>query len=83
MVTKGKTKATKKPKKVNKLRHAEYYDMQDTFDALFAKSENGGIFNQLMDVILSRDNILLAYRNIRENDGSLIPGMDGLTIRDV
>ncbi len=57
--------------------------MQDTFDALFAKSENGEIFDQLMDVIFSRDNILLAYRNIRKNDGSLTPGTDGLTIRDV
>lgn len=83
MVTKGKSKAVKKPKKVNKLRHAEYYDMQDTFDALFAKSENGEVFSQLMEVILSRDNILLAYRNIRKNDGSATPGTDGLTIRDV
>ncbi len=83
MVTKDKTKASKKPKKVNKLRHAEYYDMQDTFDALFAKSENGEIFSQLMEVILSRDNILLAYRNIKKNDGSATPGTDGLTIRDV
>ncbi len=83
MVTKDKTKASKKPKKVNKLRHAEYYDMQDTFDALFAKSENGEIFSQLIEVILSRDNILLAYRNIKKNDCSATPGTDGLTILDV
>lgn len=83
MVTKDKTKASKKPNKVNKLRHAEYYNMQDTFDALFAKSQNGETFSQLMEVILSRDNILLAYRNIKKNDGSATPGTDGLTIRNV
>ncbi len=73
----------KKPKKVNNLRHAEYYDMQDTFDDLFAKATNGGTFNRLMDLIFSRDNILLAYRNIKRNDGSATPGTDGLTMRDI
>lgn len=83
MVTKGKSKVTKKPKKVNNLRHAEYYNLQSTFDELFAKSEKGETFHQLMDLILSRANILLAYRNIKKNDGSVTPGTDGLTIRDV
>ena len=36
-----------------------------------------------MDLIFSRDNILLAYRNIKRNDGSVTPGTDGLTMRDV
>ena len=47
------------------LRHAEYYDMQSTFDELYARSQAGEIFENLMDVILSRENILLAYRNIK------------------
>ena len=74
---------TKKPKKVNNLRHAEYYDMQETFYGLYAKAKDGATFDRLMDLILSRDNILLAYRNIKRNDGSVTPGTDGLTMRDV
>ena len=48
----------KKPKTkcVEYLRHAEYYDMQSTFDELYARSQAGEIFDGLMDVILSREN---------------------------
>ena len=44
----------KKPKTecVEYLRHAEYYDMQSTFDELYARSQAGEIFENLMDVIL-------------------------------
>jgi len=88
MVTANETKTSQepkkqKPKKVNKLRHAEYYDMQDTFDGLFAKAKQDETFDRLMDLIFSRDNILLAYRNIKRNDGSVTPGTDGLTMKDV
>ena len=78
-----KAKQSKKPKKVNNLRYAEYYDMQETFDGLFSKAKNGEVFDNLMDLIFSRDNILLAYRNIKGNGGSVTPGTDGLTIRAV
>lgn len=78
-----KTKQSKKPKKVNNLRYAEYYDMQETFDGLFAKASQGDAFDNLTDLIFSRDNILLAYRNIKGNDGSVTPGTDGLTIRAI
>ena len=78
-----KTSKSKKPKKVNNLRYAEYYDMQGTFDELFAKSKNGEVFDNLFELIFSRDNILLAYRNIKGNGGSVTPGTDGLTIRAV
>jgi len=57
--------------------------MQDTFDDLFAKAKQGETFDRLMDLILGRDNILLAYRNIKRNDGSVTPGTDELTIQDV
>ena len=85
MVTENKIKAKKeqKPKKVNKLRHAEYYDMQDTFDGLYAKASKGENFENLMGLIWGRDNILLAYRNIKRNGGSVTPGTDGLTMRDI
>ena len=61
------------------LRHAEYYGMQEVFDELYAKSSKHEIFTALMDTILKRENILLAYRNIKSNDGSKTPGTDGVT----
>jgi len=85
MVTKNEKTAKKKmkPKKTNHLRHAEYYDMQETFDRLYAKSAQGETFERLMKTVLSRDNILLAYRNIKRNDGSLTAGTDKLTMQDI
>lgn len=55
---------------VDDLRHAEYYGMQPVFDELYHRSLEGENFTDLMDLILSRDNILLAYRNIKANGGS-------------
>lgn len=68
---------------VDNLRHAEYYQMQDTFDDLYARSKAGEKFTNLMDVILSPNNILLAYRNIKGNSGSQTPGTDKQTIRNI
>lgn len=68
---------------INSLRHAEYYGMQQTYDDLYAKSMNGEQFPALMDIILSRENILLAYRSIKANTGSNTPGTDCLTIKDI
>lgn len=65
------------------LRHAEYYDMQSVFDELYAKSKAGEVFHNLMEIILSRNNILLAYRNIKSNTGSNTAGTDKLTIKDI
>ncbi len=72
-----------KAKSVDSLRHAEYYDMQASFDELYAKSQKGEVFNSLMPLILSRENILLAYRNIKSNSGSYTPGTDKLRISDI
>ena len=69
-----------KPLSIDSLRHAEYYGLQDTFDELYAKSGNGEEFTDLMPLILSRENILLAYRNIKTNAGSKTAGTDKLTI---
>jgi len=60
MVTANNPKSNQKPKKVNHLRHAEYYDMQGTFDALFSRASQGETFDSLMELVFSRDNILLA-----------------------
>lgn len=77
---------TKKREKllcVEALRHSEYYGMQATFDSLYARSSAGEKFTSLMEMVLSRENILLAYRNIKANSGSNTPGTDNLTIKDV
>ncbi|OUO25405.1 group II intron reverse transcriptase/maturase [Eubacterium sp. An3] len=73
----------KKTRSIDSLRHAEYYEMQEIFDDLYAKSRNGETFTNLIGLILSRENILLAYRNIKSNTGSKTPGTDGMTITDI
>lgn len=65
------------------LRHAEYYGMQEKFDELYAKSRDGYEFTNLMDDILSEENILLAYRNLKTNKGSETPGTDKVTITEI
>ncbi len=47
---------------VDDLRHAEYYGMQKIFNELYTQSKEGEVFTDLMDLILSRNNILLAYK---------------------
>ena len=68
---------------VNDLRHAEYYGMQGTFDDLYERSKQGEQFHQLMEIILSKNNIMLAYRNIKSNKGSQTPGTDRKTMKDI
>lgn len=72
-----------KAKKKSKLRHAEYYDMQKTFDSLYADSKSGEVFGHLMDIISATSNIKLAFRNIKGNDGSHTAGTDGRTIESL
>lgn len=72
-----------KQQSVDSLRYAEYYGMQQTYDDLYERSKNGEQFPELMDLILSRENILLAYRNIKANNGSSTPGTDRLTMKDI
>lgn len=68
---------------VDDLRHAEYYGMQPIFDELYRRSMEGDTFTDLMDIILSRDNILLAYRNIKANGGSYTAGTNNKNISDI
>lgn len=74
---------TTKQKKNSKIRHLEYYDLQNTLDTLYADSGRGKIFNNLMPLIESEENIRLAYRNIKRNSGSNTSGIDRLTIKDI
>lgn len=69
--------------KKNKLRHSEYYDLQDCFDKLYAKSKQGDVFTNLVEIISSEENIRLAYRNIKRNSGSYTSGVDKLSIKDI
>ena len=63
-----------------KLRNNEYYDVQEIFDDLHQKAKRKQNFYNLYDIITSKDNILLAYRNIKNNKGSTTQGIDGKTI---
>lgn len=67
-------------KKKQKIRNIEYYDMQNVYDELYQKSIEGKNFNNLIDIISCENNILLSYRNIKNNNGSTTAGTDGRTI---
>ena len=57
--------------------------MQKQFDMLYARSVDGQNFYDLLDIMQSRENIQLAYRNIKKNTGSKTAGFDGQTIEDI
>ena len=57
--------------------------MQEVFDRLYADSKNGNNFYKLYEIITSKQNIRLAYRNIKTNSGSTTAGVDGKTIKDI
>lgn len=69
--------------KKTKLRYNEYYYMQKEFDSLYAASKNGNNFYKLLEIIGSEENIRLAYRNLKKNNGSATAGTDGKTIDDI
>lgn len=62
------------------LRHNEYYDLQNLFDKLYQRSEKGYTFKYLYKDIISDENLLLAYRNIKRNRGSRTRGTNRRTI---
>ena len=57
--------------------------MQETFDDLYKRSKEGENFNNLYELITSRENILLAYRTIKSNKGSKTKGTDEITIDNI
>ena len=69
--------------KRSSIRYAEYYGMVEVQDALYADSAKKKIFTDLMCVISSEANIKMAYRNLKTNDGSGTPGVDGRTFNDL
>lgn len=64
-------------------RNNEYYGMQNDLDQLYQDSKNGKTFKNLMKLITSDSNIMLAYRNIKSNKGSQTPATDKKTIKDI
>lgn len=64
----------KKFKKKRLLRNNEYYNFQKVQDNLYKQSKDNVKFKNLMKIISDKNNILLAYRNIKRNKGSKTPG---------
>ncbi|MBQ4403005.1 MAG: hypothetical protein II857_01205 [Selenomonadaceae bacterium] len=56
---------------------------ENIYNKLYERAKNGEHFTNLMPLVLSRENILLAYRNIKNNTGSNTAGTDKLTIADI
>ncbi len=70
-------------KKKQKLRNNEYYNTQDIFDELYRQSSKGRIFKNLYNLIVSKENIKLAYRNVKKNKGSNTKGTNDTTIKEL
>ncbi len=69
--------------KKQKLRNNEYYNIQNVFDNLYNQSKNGKVFKNLYEIIISDENIMLAYRNIKKNKGSKTSGTNKRNIIDI
>lgn len=65
------------------IRNAEYHEMTAVFDSLYERSKQNDTFEKLTDLIVSEDNIILAYRNMKTNKGSKASGIDNKTIADI
>ncbi len=74
---------TLKVHKKKTLRSNEYYDTQKVQDELYKLSTKKFIFKNLMDYITQDENILLAYRIIKNNKGSQTAGTNKKTILDI
>ncbi|PLS19439.1 group II intron reverse transcriptase/maturase [Bacillus sp. M6-12] len=70
-------------RKRQQLRNNEYYDFQETLDELYEMSKKGRKFTNLLSIITSKENVLLAYRNIKKNKGSKTRGTNRTTIVDI
>lgn len=50
---------------------------------LYIESKNGKVFNNIYKKIISRDNIVEAFKELRTNSGSSTAGVDKLSIKDL
>lgn len=68
--------------KNSNVRHLEYYNLLATVDNLYERSKNNATHNlNLYDLVISENNILCAYRNIKSNKGSKTKGTDNINIK--
>lgn len=65
------------------IRNLDYYGLQQKYDELYEQSKTNKSFTKLFDLIISEENIVLAYRNIKTNTGSQTAGVDKRTIKDL
>lgn len=56
--------------------------MQEVYDQLYENARDNANFTHLIKLVMSAENIKLAYRNIKNNSGSTTKGTDGKTIKD-
>ena len=56
---------------------------ENIYNDLYELAKNGEHFSNLMPLVLSTENILLAYRNVKNNTGSNTAGTDKLTLSDI
>lgn len=56
--------------------------MQEVYDQLYENARDNANFTHLIKLVMSAENIKLAYRNIKNNNGSNTKGTDGKTIKD-
>lgn len=63
------------------LRPQQYYNFNGVQANLYKESKEGKSFKNLLELIMSDENILLAYRNIKTNGGSKTPGTDKKNIK--
>jgi len=69
--------------KKQKLRNNEYYDSQEIQDILYRKSKENYVFKDLISEIITERNMLLAYRNIKNNKGSKTAGVNETNIKHI
>lgn len=69
---------------VNKSEKNMYrYGLQEKLCNLYEQSRQGKQFRHLMKLIVSEENVVLAYRNICKKKGSFTAGVDGKIITDI
>lgn len=66
-----------------KNRELYYNDLLSRNKKLYQKSKDGCKFKKLMDRIQHPDNIMMAFRLLKNNKGSETPSLDGKTIKDL
>jgi len=63
------------------LTNIRYYGKIEELSKLYERSKQNKSFKKLYEKIIDKNNILLAYRSIRDNKGSKTRGCDGLNIQ--